>query len=143
MRAVVQRVERASVSWPGGGPEAIGPGLLLLLALEVGDDEGGLARLFGRLSRTAVFEDGGGIRAVPPAGTPLLLVPNFTIAARHGSGAVPDFGRAMPPASARALFAAAPAAAEEAGFSPACGEFGARMEIDALLEGPVTYHLTA
>lgn len=140
MRGVLQRVAGAKVSWDGG-EAAIGPGLLLLLCLEEGDGEEALAALLGRLSRLAVFEREGAIRATPPPGTPLLIVPNFTLAARLGSGAVPDFSPALPPAAARPLFAAAGPLAEAAGFAPALGRFGARMLIAADLDGPVTYLL--
>ena len=140
MKGVLQRVAGAKVSWEGG-EAAIGPGLLLLLGLEEGDDERALAALLGRLSGLAVFDRDGAIRATPPPGTPLLIIPNFTLAARLHSGAVPDFSAAMAPAGARHLFAAALALAIEAGFAPTLGRFGAEMLIKADLDGPVTYLL--
>ena len=130
------------LSWEGGGEET-GPGLLLLLGLERGDTLEGARRLLGRLSGTALFCDGEGrIRLPPPPGTPLLVVPNFTLPARF-KGRVPDFGRAMPPGEARPLFARIVALAGEMGFAAVGGPFGARMGIKVDLEGPVTYNLEA
>ncbi len=89
MKAVVQRVSRAS-STPGG---AIGPGLVVLLGIAEGDDEGGIARLAEKVARLRIFQNDEGKfdRSLLDTEGAALVVPQFTLIADTAKGNRPSF----------------------------------------------------
>jgi D-tyrosyl-tRNA(Tyr) deacylase len=136
MRAVVQRVTRASVS-PGG---AIGPGLCVLVGVADGDDEACAARLGEKVARLRIFEndDGKFDRSLLDTGGAALVVSQFTLIADTAKGNRPSFSRAARPEAAEPLVDRFAEVLRELGVEVATGVFGARMEVELVNDGPVT-----
>jgi len=136
-------VRSASVHVQGERVGAIGPGLLVLVGLEPGDDETVAARLWQRLKSYRVFEDAAGRMNlnVAEAGGAVLLVPQFTLAADTRRGNRPSFTTAMPPERAEPLFAALVTLAQASEVPVAQGRFGANMQVALVNDGPVTFWL--
>ena len=122
----------------------IGPGLVVLLAVEPTDGTDQADKLIDRLLRYRVFEDEAGRmnRGLLDTGGGLLLVPQFTLAANTGKGLRPSFTGAAPPDLGRQLFDHAVASARRLlGERVASGEFGAHMQVSLTNDGPVTFWL--
>jgi D-tyrosyl-tRNA(Tyr) deacylase len=141
MRAVVQRVSRASVAVEGAVVGAIGRGVLVLLGVEAGDGPDDIAWLAGKVAGQRIFEDEEGRMAlsVVESGGEALVVSQFTLMASTRKGTKPSWHRAAPPG------VAAPQCREfvrslEAllGRPVATGRFGAMMEVALVNDGPVT-----
>ena len=144
MIGLVQRVSEAKVVVDGKCIGAIGPGLLVLLAVEPSDTSAESDRLVDRILRYRVFEDAQGRMnlSVLDTGGGLLLVPQFTLAADTSRGLRPSFTGAAPPEAGRRLFEAAVAAARsKIGDRVAEGSFGAHMQVTLTNDGPVTFWL--
>jgi D-aminoacyl-tRNA deacylase len=135
MRAVVQRVSSAEVDVNGEQVASIGPGLLVLLGIRVGDDEGAADRLARKVLALRVFEDGDGRMnlSASDVGGEILCVSNFTLYGDTRKGNRPSFVEAAPPAEAEPLYERVRAALGAAG-----GVFGARMSVSLVNDGPVT-----
>jgi D-aminoacyl-tRNA deacylase len=135
MRALVQRVARASVTVDGQPVAEIGPGLLVLLGVRRGDGPEQADRLARKLLALRVFEDADGRmnRSVADAGGELLCVSNFTLCGDARRGNRPSFVDAAPPAEAEPLYERVRAALGAQG-----GTFGARMAVELVNDGPVT-----
>jgi D-aminoacyl-tRNA deacylase len=136
MRAVVQRVSRASCS-PGG---AIGPGLCILLGVAEGDDERAAVRLAEKVARLRIFEndDGKFDRSLLETGGAALVVSQFTLLADTTKGNRPSFSGAARPEAAEPLYERFAQALRELGVEVATGVFGARMAVELVNDGPVT-----
>ena len=136
MRAVVQRVARASVD-PGG---AIGPGLCVLLGVADGDDPAAADRLAGKVARLRIFEDPAGKfdRSLLDTGGAALVVSQFTLIADTAKGNRPSFSGAARPESAEPLYERFCAALGGLGVPVETGVFGARMQVEVVNDGPVT-----
>ena len=135
---------RANVDVAGATVGRIGPGLVVLLAVEPTDGTEQADRLIDRLLRYRVFEDEAGRmnRSLLDTGGGLLLVPQFTLAADTGKGLRPSFTGAAPPDLGRQLFDHAVACARRLlGERVASGEFGAHMQVSLTNDGPVTFWL--
>jgi len=140
MRAVVQRVLEASVSVGGERVGACGRGLLVLLGVAEGDDEGSARRLAGKLARLRVFEneDGRFDRSVVDVGGEVLVVSQFTLIADTTQGNRPSFSRAACPEQAQPLVERFCEALRAEGIPVSEGVFGARMKVSLVNDGPVT-----
>lgn len=140
MRAVVQRVSRASVRVDGSVVGAIGPGLLVLLGVGVSDTEEDARWLCDKTLHLRIFpnESGKFDRSVRDVGGEVLVVSQFTLLADVAKGRRPSFSDAAPPEKARQLYEYFTALVREAGLICATGEFGARMEVELVNDGPVT-----
>jgi D-tyrosyl-tRNA(Tyr) deacylase len=136
MKALLQRVRRASVEVEGLCVGKIEQGLLVFLGLEKEDGEEALAKLISRILAYRVFADEQGRmnKSVADIAGGVLLVSQFTLAADTKKGLRPGFSTA-------AEFALA----DLSGKHPvvASGEFGADMQISLLNDGPVTFLLEA
>lgn len=143
MIALLQRVSRAEVRVDGDRVGAIGPGLLVLAAMQRGDGEAQARRLAERLAAYRVFPDGNGRMNldVNQAGGGILLVPQFTLAADTGKGNRPSLGRAAEPAVGQALFETLVAEVRSRCSQVATGRFGADMDVELVNRGPVTFWL--
>ncbi|MCX7962032.1 MAG: D-aminoacyl-tRNA deacylase [Burkholderiales bacterium] len=144
MIALLQRVAEASVSVAGETVAAIGPGLVVFVAVERGDAEAQAARLAERVLGYRVFSDDAGRmnRSLADTGGALLAVPQFTLAADTASGTRPSLSRAADPALGARLFEHFVACARAAGASVATGRFGAHMRVRLVNDGPVTFWLS-
>jgi D-tyrosyl-tRNA(Tyr) deacylase len=143
MKAVVQRGARAQVLVVGERVGAIGPGMLVLLGVLRGDDALQARRLAERIARLRFFADEHGRmdRSALDLGLAALVVSQFTLAADGRKGRRPSFDLAAPPEVAEPLYEHFVAALRELGLPTSTGRFGARMDVELLNQGPVTFVL--
>ena len=136
MRAVVQRVTRAS-STPGG---SIGRGLLVLLGVTHGDDDGTADALAAKVARLRIFEneDGKFDRSLVDVGGVALVVSQFTLLGDTRKGNRPSFSRAARPEHAEPVYERFCEALRELGVVVETGVFRARMQVELVNDGPVT-----
>jgi D-tyrosyl-tRNA(Tyr) deacylase len=140
VRAVVQRVARASVVVERRTVGEIGPGLLVLLGVADGDQDRDAETLADKIVGLRIFRDDGGAMnlAVGDVGGAVLVVSQFTLVADLRKGRRPSFIGAGAPSEAERLVAAVASRIESAGIPVATGEFGAFMEVTLVNDGPVT-----
>lgn len=140
MRAVVQRVSRASVCIDGQIVAEIGRGLLILLGITHDDTPKQATWLAEKISGLRIFSDADGKmnRDVTEAGGAALIVSQFTLYGDCRKGRRPSFIDAAPPALAVPLYEAFIHAVKAQGISVATGQFGADMQVDLVNDGPVT-----
>jgi D-tyrosyl-tRNA(Tyr) deacylase len=142
MKAVLQRVSRASVSVEGEIVGTIGPGLCVLLGVGRADGPEQASRLAGKVARLRVFEDENGRfdRSLIDVGGDALVVSQFTLLGdtTRQKGTRPDFSEAAPREQAKPLYEAFCDALRALGVPVATGRFGARMAIELVNDGPVT-----
>jgi D-aminoacyl-tRNA deacylase len=140
VRAVVQRVREASVTVDGREVARIGRGLLVLLGVQRGDRPDQADRIAGKLERLRVFEDAEGRMnlSVREVEGELLVVSQFTLYGDARKGNRPSYVDAAPPEEAEPLYERVRDALGAQG-----GEFGARMQVSLVNDGPVTLLLEA
>ena len=140
MRAVVQRVSRASVRVDGEVVGACGPGLLVLVGAGHDDTAETAERLAGKLARLRIFSDAAGRfdRSLLDTGGEALVVSQFTLIADTRKGNRPSFTGAAAPEQAEPLVARVVDALRAEGIGVATGRFGAMMEVELVNDGPVT-----
>ena len=143
MKALIQRVRRASVDVDDRTIGAIDHGLLALVGVEKGDDEAAAERLLHKLLHYRVFGDDDDKMNLnlQQAGGGLLLVSQFTLAAETRKGLRPSFSSAAPPAEGERLFHYLLDLANQRHSPVACGQFGANMQVALVNDGPVTFLL--
>ena len=136
MRAVVQRVTRASVT-PGG---AVGAGLCVLLGIAEGDEAAACNRLAQKVAALRIFENGEGKfdRSLLDVGGGALVVSQFTLLADTGKGNRPSFAAAARPEHAQPLYEQFCSELRALGVVVATGVFGAKMQLELVNDGPVT-----
>ncbi len=139
MRAVLQRVSRARVSWDGGS-SAIGQGLLVLLGVEKGDDRRRAEWLARKCAGLRVFHDDARLmnRSVLDVGGEILVISQFTLYGDCRKGRRPSFDRAAAPEVAEPLYEYFVERLCEGGLRVATGAFGAMMDVELVNDGPVT-----
>lgn len=148
MRAVVQRISSAAVSWAEESGEehrnAIGPGLLVLLGVGPDDTEETGTRLARKIANLRIFEDERGRfdRTLLDTGGEALVVSQFTLFADARRGRRPSFTGAAPPVLAEPLCDAFAASLREIGTTVRTGRFGAHMTVELVNDGPVTLVLS-
>ncbi len=143
MIGLLQRVLNASVEVDGAIIARIGPGLLVLVGVERGDDGAGAERLAERLLGYRVFADEQGKMnlSLLDTGGEMLLVPQFTLAADTHKGSRPGFSTAAEPAHGEALFEQLLGCLRRRLPGVASGQFGAHMAVSLVNDGPVTLSL--
>jgi D-tyrosyl-tRNA(Tyr) deacylase len=144
MRAVCQRVSRASVSVDRQVVGAIGTGWLVVLGVGPDDGPAEAALLVDRIAGLRVFPDQAGKMNLSAAdvGAEFLVVSQFTLYADTSRGRRPGFSRAAPPRLAEPLVEQVMGLLRERGFSVAGGRFGAEMAVELVNQGPVTIVLS-
>lgn len=146
MRAVVQRVSRASVRVDGEVVGACGRGFLVLVGAGHEDTTETAERLAGKIARLRVFENDEGRfdRSLLDIGGEALVVSQFTLFANTTKGNRPSFTDAAPPEQALPLVERVVQALRALGVAHvATGRFGARMDVELVNDGPVTIVLDA
>jgi D-tyrosyl-tRNA(Tyr) deacylase len=138
VRALVQRVSRASVSVDGAEIAAIGPGALVLLGIGAGDGESDADRLADKVRALRIFDDADGRMNVPLGDREALCVSQFTLYGDTRRGTRPSYAAAAPVELAAPLYERF---CERLGASR--GRFGARMAVELVNDGPVTLLLEA
>ena len=143
MRALVQRVSRASVTIDGRVHGAIEKGFLVLLGVTEGDTEADARYLADKCVGLRVFTDENDKMnlALADVGGGLLIVSQFTLYGDCSHGRRPSFVAAARPDLAIPLYETFVARCRESGLPVETGEFGAHMEVELLNDGPVTLWL--
>jgi D-tyrosyl-tRNA(Tyr) deacylase len=140
MRAVVQRVTRASVTIAGTRVAAIGTGFLVFAGVAVDDGPDDARALAQKIAGLRIFDDGAGAMNLDLAavGGAILLVSQFTLLGDTRRGRRPSFIAAARGEQANALYEAVATHLRAAGLSVETGVFGADMAVELLNDGPVT-----
>ena len=135
MRALVQRVQEASVTVGGERVASIGPGMLVLLGVRRGDTPEQADRLAAKLRALRIFDDAEGRMnlSVEQTGGEVLVVSQFTLYGDTRKGNRPSYVDAAPPDEAEPLYERVRSALEARG-----GSFGAHMHVALVNDGPVT-----
>jgi D-tyrosyl-tRNA(Tyr) deacylase len=140
VKALLQRVSRASVTVGGELVGEIGGGLLVLLGLDRGDDPPAADRMLDRILGYRLFADAEGRmnRSVADVNGGVLLVSQFTLSADTARGLRPSFSRALAPAQAEPLYDYMLQGLRQRHATVAAGVFGADMQVSLTNDGPVT-----
>ena len=140
MKAIIQRVSRASVSVGGETVGSIGPGLAVLLGVAQGDSGEEAQRLAQKTAELRIFGDAAGrlsLSLLDVAGE-ALVVSQFTLLADSRKGRRPSFIAAAPPELAETLVRQFEESLRGLGVPVASGRFGAYMQLDIVNDGPLT-----
>jgi D-tyrosyl-tRNA(Tyr) deacylase len=141
MRAVIQRVERASVTIGGKLRSSIGKGLLVLAGISEDDTEEDIGWLAGKIARLRIFDDDSGVMnlSVTDIRGSVMVVSQFTLHAKTKKGNRPSYIKAAGPEKAIPLYNSFNAMLSQlTGKETATGEFGAMMKVELVNDGPVT-----
>ena len=143
MKAVIQRVTKASVHVEGKTVGQIESGLLVLLGVANGDGETDGRYLVEKIRMLRVFSDEQGKmnRSLADIGGSVLLVSQFTLLGRMTNGRRPSFDEAAPPDEAKRLYEQVVAGLRIHGTHVETGVFAAHMQVELLNDGPVTFVL--
>src|SRR5437867_10125996 len=141
MRAVIQRVTKAKVTIGESIKGAIGPGLVVLLAVEETDSAEDVEWLSGKIVRLRIFSDQNGVmnRSVQEVQGEMLLISQFTLFASTKKGNRPSYSRSARPEVAIPLYEAFKRKlSDDLGKPIQTGAFGADMKVALVNDGPVT-----
>ena len=140
MRAVIQRVERASVSVEGEIRGQIGAGFLVLIGVEEGDGDADFRYIAEKVPNLRVFEDEQGKmnRSLLDVGGELLAVSQFTLLGDARGGRRPSFITAARPETADPMYERLVADWRARGIRVETGVFGAHMKVSLVNDGPGT-----
>ena len=143
VKVVLQRVSRAAVSVAEKEVGSIGPGLCLLVGIGPDDTVADAAIAVDKISGLRVFPDVSGQmnRSVLDTGGGVLVISQFTLFADVSRGRRPSFSGAGPADTARELIDELVSGFRARGIEVATGEFGAKMNVELVNEGPVTLTL--
>lgn len=143
MRAILQRVTKASVDVDGETIGKIGDGLLIFLGVGKGDTDEDMRYIADKTLNLRIFcdEDEKMNRSVRDIGGNLLIVSQFTLYGDCRKGRRPGFDSAMPPAAAKEMYEKFIEYMKSSGLFVQTGEFGADMKVSLLNDGPVTMSL--
>ena len=140
MRAVIQRVEQASVSVEGEIRGQIGAGFLVLIGVEEGDGDADFKYIADKVPNLRVFEDDQGKmnRSLLDVGGEVLAVSQFTLLGDARGGRRPSFITAARPETADPMYERLVAEWRARGIRVETGVFGAHMKVSLINDGPVT-----
>ena len=143
MRAVIQRVSRASVTVSGEVVGEIGTGLLVLLGVEEGDTQDDVVWMANKVVGLRVFADSEGKMNldVGEAGGAILAVSQFTLLGDCRKGRRPSFVAAAGPEAANALYRSLVAEVTGQGLEVQEGRFQQQMDVELVNNGPVTLQI--
>jgi len=144
MKALIQRVSRASVEVEGKVIGEVARGLLLFLGVEKGDDKQKADKLLEKIIKYRVFADQDDRMNLSLSAIrgELLIVSQFTLVADTQKGLRPSFSSAALPDESEALYQYFVEQAGLSGLSVATGRFGADMAVSLVNDGPVTFNLS-
>lgn len=141
MKALIQRVSRASVTIDGNMYASIDQGLLILLGVGVDDKEIDVLKLAARIPKLRIFNDENGLMnmSCSDMGGEYLVISQFTLMADSRKGNRPSYFQAARPEQAIPLYELfLSTLATESGREIKSGVFGADMKVELLNDGPVT-----
>lgn len=144
MRAVLQRVTRASVRIENETVATISRGFVVLLGIGRNDHAGDAQTLADKITALRVFDDEQGKmnRSLAETGAAVLVVPQFTLYADARHGRRPDFSAAAAPADGERLYDGFVGFLRGRDLHVETGRFGAHMKVDLENDGPVTIVLS-
>ena len=142
MRLVIQKVKYASLKVDGELISETGKGYIVFAGVCIGDTIEHIKRAATRIATMRVFrtEDGKMNKSLLDIGGEVLLVSNFTLCTKEGSGARPDFGLSADKDTANKLYLALSDELDTLGVPVKRGVFGADMQITTQLDGPTTIY---
>lgn len=141
MRAVIQRVSRASVTISNKIRSEIGPGLLVFAGIEESDNDTDIEWLSNKIVQLRIFNDRNGVMnlSVLETGGNIMVISQFTLHARTKKGNRPSYMKAAPPEIAVPFYDKFVLNLSELLGKPVgTGEFGAMMDVSLVNDGPVT-----
>lgn len=140
MKALIQRVSRASVQVDGSIVGKIGNGILVFLGIEKGDGDKEIAYIVDKTVNLRIFESDAGRMdySVADKKGELLIVSQFTLCADYKKGRRPDFGSAAAPEESLEIYEKTLNLFKTTGIHTQNGQFGAYMQIELINDGPVT-----
>jgi D-tyrosyl-tRNA(Tyr) deacylase len=140
MQALIQRVQKASVTIDNQVVGKINRGLVILLGVRNGDMEAEIPYLAEKCINLRIFEDEAGKmnRSGLEVGAEYLIISQFTLYGDTRHGRRPGFSDAAPPEISRPLYEKFVACLKDKGLTVATGEFGAYMLVEIHNDGPVT-----
>ena len=141
MRAVIQKVNDASVIIENVGTRKIGPGLVILLGIEETDNREDIEWLSGKICRLRIFRDNSGVMnlSLLDVNGEVMVISQFTLHASTRKGNRPSYSKAAKPETAIPLYDAfVEQMQKELGKPVVTGEFGAYMQVRLVNDGPVT-----
>ena len=140
MKAVVQRVARASVTVDGTVIGQIEQGVLILICAMAGDEVAQAQQLAQKISKLRIFKDDAGKMnlSLKDLGGAALVVSQFTLAGDTSRGNRPGFSTAATPALGEQLYEHFKAALADLDIPVQSGQFGADMAVELINDGPVT-----
>jgi D-tyrosyl-tRNA(Tyr) deacylase len=141
MRAVIQRVSRASVKTEKGILSSIGAGLMVLVGIEEADGIEDIEWLSSKIVQLRIFDDADGVMnlSIAETGGGIIVVSQFTLHAKTKKGNRPSYIKAAPPAIAIPVYEKlVKRISELLGKDIGTGEFGAMMSVEIINDGPVT-----
>lgn len=144
MRALIQRVNHASVTIEGNKISEIDKGLLIFLGVGEEDNKAKLEKIWNKISKMRIFEDNNGktnLSAKDIEGLNVLIVSQFTLYASMKKGNRPSFTPAAKPEQAKALYEQFIELASQDFPNVKTGEFGAYMQVELENDGPFTLWL--
>jgi len=143
MKAVIQRVTRASVIVEGKTVGQIESGLLVLVGVARGDGKTDGRYLAEKIRTLRIFSDEQGKmnRSLADIGGSVLLVSQFTLLGRTTNGRRPSFDEAAPPDEAKRLYEQVVTELQDQGTHVETGVFAAHMQVELMNDGPVTFVL--
>ncbi|GAB3425455.1 D-aminoacyl-tRNA deacylase [Niabella aquatica] len=141
MKAVIQRVSKASVTIDGNIHSAINNGVMILLGIEDADTEEDISWLSQKIVQLRIFNDDAGVMniSLKDTGGDILLVSQFTLHASVKKGNRPSYIKASKPGIAVPLYEKMIRCLEtDLGKTVQTGVFGADMKVELINDGPVT-----
>ena len=141
MRLVIQRVKNASLRVDDELISEIGVGLMCFAGIVEGDTIAKIKKAANKISTIRIFkEDGKMNKSIHDVGGEVLLISNFTLCTKETSGARPDFTLSADREQAKSLYEALANELKALNVAVKLGVFGADMQINAHLDGPITIY---
>ena len=141
MRLVIQRVKNASLSVENELISEIGFGLMVFVGVCEGDTIQQVKKAANKISTIRIFEENDRMnKNIHDVNGEVLLISNFTLCTKETSGARPDFTLSADRETAKSLYLALADELDSLGVKVKLGVFGADMQIDAHLDGPITIY---
>ena len=141
MRLVIQRVKNASLSVENKLISEIGFGLMVFVGVCEGDTIQQVKKSANKISTIRIFEENDRMnKNIHDVNGEVLLISNFTLCTKETSGARPDFTLSADRETAKSLYLALADELDSLGVKVKLGVFGADMQIDAHLDGPITIY---
>ena len=141
MRLVIQRVKSARLSVDEKLISEIGVGLMVFVGVMKGDASVQVKKCANKISTIRIFEENEKMnKSLHDVGGQVLLISNFTLCTKETSGARPDFTLSAERDTANKLYNELAAELDSLNVPVKMGVFGADMQIDAHIDGPITIY---